>query len=318
MDGSIEDHPATFSGRSIGGMNQHFGPVTPTLATWRLPDIFDEGREPDAAQMLAEYFRRRQNGRVCFSGARFERLGGGGDRKADANRFTADDFLAVSMLGVDVPAHGALVLMGDSNPDVAKKISELLGKLPCDLHLADADLTIPSGQDGEHYTVMDELWKLVMNFEGTELCGQNPGVGATKTSKLLARKRPHLFPVLDSMVKKAVTPAKKPTYNGAFFWRTLHHELTKDERRLESGLREIRRLAGELLKEDLSDISDIRVFDIISWMTAKTYTWEPEDTECPRTKDQREAAHGAVGKLPAARPGPYPRIPVPIVALRSP
>lgn len=237
--------------------------------------------------MLAKYFRRRENGRVCFSGARFERLGGGGDQKPLANEFTADDFLAVSMLGVDVPAHGALVLMGDSNPDVAKRIFELLDKLPCGLHLADADLTTCSGQDGEHYTVMDEVWKLVMNFTGTELSGQNPGVGATKTSKLLARKRPHLFPVLDSMVKKAVTPDGNSTYNGAFFWRTLHHELTKDGRRLESGLREIRRRAGELLKEDLSDISDIRVFDIISWMTAKTYTWEPEDTECPRTDGQR-------------------------------
>lgn len=282
-----EDEPAVFGVRNIGGMKEHPGPPNPRLATWKLPDIFDEGREPDAAQMLATYFRRRENGRVCFSGARFERLGGGGDQKPLANEFTADDFLAVSMLGVNVPAHGALVLMGDSNPDVAKRISELLDKLPCDLHLADADLTTRSGQDGEHYTVMDEVWKLVMNFTGTELSGKNPGVGATKTSKLLARKRPHLFPVLDSMVKKAVTPDGNSTYNGAFFWRTLHHELTKDGRRLESGLREIRRRAGELLKEDLSDISDIRVFDIISWMTAKTYTWEPEDTECPRTDGQR-------------------------------
>lgn len=276
-------------------MNNNFAAVTPKLPEWEIPAILREGPESRAAQMLTKYFRRRGSGRVCFSGARFERLGGGGDREADANQFTADDFLAVSMLGVDVPAHSALVLMGDSNPEVAKKISELLGKLPCDLHLADADLTTRSGQDGKHYSVMDELWKLVMNFTGTELCGQNPGVGATKTSKLLARKRPHLFPVLDSMVKKAVRPDGNPTYDGSCFWRTLHHELTKDERRLESRLREIRRLAGELLKEDLSDISDIRVFDIISWMTAKTYTWGPEDTECPQTAGQREAANGADG-----------------------
>lgn len=285
-------------------MNETSAALTPRLATWQLPAIFDEGREPDAARMLAKYFRRRGNGRVCFSGARFERLGGGGDRKIVADRFTADDFLAVTMLGVDIPAHGALVLMGDSNSSVKDKISNLLGRLPRDLHLADADLTTRSGQDGEHYTVMNDLWKLVMNFAGTELSGQNPRVGATKTSKLLARKRPHLFPVLDSMVKKAVTPDGNPIYNGAYFWRTLHHELTKDERRLESRLREVRLLASEILmkdypdisgfpNQDLWDISDIRVFDIISWMTAKTYTWEPEDAECPRTADRRHAADGA-------------------------
>ncbi|WP_146007533.1 DUF6308 family protein [Corynebacterium xerosis] len=125
-------------------MKEHPGPPNPRLATWKLPDIFDEGREPDAAQMLAKYFRRRENGRVCFSGARFERLGGGGDQKPLANEFTADDFLAVSMLGVDVPAHGALVLMGDSNPNVAKRISELLDKLALPfLECVDLPLQLP-------------------------------------------------------------------------------------------------------------------------------------------------------------------------------
>ena len=50
------------------------------------------------------------DGGTPFSGAYFERLTGGGDRADAANRFTADDLVAVTMLSVSVPPGRAMDL----------------------------------------------------------------------------------------------------------------------------------------------------------------------------------------------------------------
>lgn len=245
------------------------------FANWRLPEIVGPGQELKAANLLVSYFRRRLEPRRNFSGSRFERLYGGGDRPDVADRFTAEDFVAISMLGVSVPAHSALVLMGDFSPDTAREIGRLLRKLPRELSLADAILGTP-GNDGDHYSTMDRLWNIVISQKG---------LGVTTTSKLLARKRPHLFPVLDSVVKKELAPEGRAIYDGVQFWRSLQRELIKDDRALEKRLRTIRTLASAALRNlgdspaqvALDDISILRVFDVIVWMTGKGY--KPEDWE---------------------------------------
>lgn len=60
----------------------------------------------------------------------------------------------------------------------------------------------------------------------------------------------------------------------------MQDELTKNNGRLLLDLYRIRQRAGELLEpmqhdSDLSDISALRVFDVIVWMTGKGY--KPED-----------------------------------------
>src|SRR4051812_29996860 len=52
----------------------------------------------DAIGRLVEYF---QSGR--FTGGRFDRLAGGGDRPDVTDMFTSDDIVAVSLLGVRIP-----------------------------------------------------------------------------------------------------------------------------------------------------------------------------------------------------------------------
>ncbi|MFD5867652.1 DUF6308 family protein [Corynebacterium sp. NPDC060344] len=256
---------------------------------WVLPDVLenlaDDRGEADftrPAQVLAQYFQRRPDGRVLFSGARFDRLGRSDDAST-INRFTAEDLVAVSMLSVNVPANAALALTGDSGNDIADDISKELKKLPPTLSLAEAQLrTTVNGieERGAHYLTMRRLWRLVTRFTVERSGGEKTGVGETRASKLLARKRPHLFPVIDDVLKKTLAPGDCPDYVGDNFWVSMQDELTKDNGRLLLGLYRIRQRAGELLKpiqddSDLSDISVLRVFDVIVWMTGKGY--KPED-----------------------------------------
>lgn len=66
--------------------------------------IPDELRDEDVAVgLVREYFADDPaTGRARYSGAYFERLGGGGDRPEVAYQITAEDLLAVSMLSVPV------------------------------------------------------------------------------------------------------------------------------------------------------------------------------------------------------------------------
>ena len=256
---------------------------------WVLPDVLanlhDDQKNFDvtpAAQVLAQYFRRRPDGRVFFSGARFDRLGRSDDAST-CNRFTAEDIVAVSMLSENIPAHAALALTGDSGNEIADTISEELKKLPPTLSLAEARLrsTVDGVEErGTHYLTMQRLWRLVTRFTVEPTGGETTWIGETRASKLLARKRPHLFPVIDGVVKKTLAPGDNHEYVGHNFWVSMQDELTRNDGRLLLDLYRIRQRAGELLEpiqydSDLSDISILRVLDVIVWMTGKGY--KPED-----------------------------------------
>lgn len=154
---------------------------------WVLPDVLtnladdrDEAEFYPAAQVLAQYFRRRPDGRVFFSGARFDRLGRSDDSSA-SNCFTAEDLVAVSMLSVKVPAHAALVLTGDSGNETADAISGELKKLPPSLSLEEAKLrTTVNGVEerGTHYLTMQRLWRLVTRFTVERSGGEKTGGSA--------------------------------------------------------------------------------------------------------------------------------------------
>lgn len=146
--------------------------------TWILPPVLDDERTDDAAGLLRRYFETDVQGHPRFTGAMFERFGGGGDAPECADRFTTADIVAVSMLSVDVPAATLRILDSEQH-----RLNELLATMPTDLDLADAS--------DEQLQAGDHLWTLV----------REAGVGPVTTSKLLARKRPRLLPVIDSVVK---------------------------------------------------------------------------------------------------------------------
>lgn len=208
-------------------------------------DIPGKLRDENFATGLVEaYFATDSEGRAQYSGAYFERLGGGGDRPETACQFTAEDLLAVSMLSVRISGYHALHVLEYE----AGKLSSLLAKIPVGVTLTDLRAELLVAEDGP----AQELWQAIHDIR------PRPGdkrIGRVAAGKLLARKRPQLIPVYDSRVKKVLG---RPGVDRRW-WRDLRCQLIKDQdlvRELES----VRARAGA------GDLSLLRTFDIMCWM----------------------------------------------------
>lgn len=202
-------------------------------STLTVPAILTASRRDEAVDHLRRYFAPVA-GTTGWAGSRFERLSGGGDRPETADRFMADDLVAVSLLSVNVPPHGAIQLL-ESRAD---EFAQLLAEIPRDLELVDVE-SIPDGW------APSRLWEALHGIRG---------IGWVTAGKLLARKRPRLIPVYDTVVQAAV----KPT---ASFWDALRAALRADDRALHRHLLSLRDEAGIG-----DDISALRIFDVVVWL----------------------------------------------------
>lgn len=145
-----------------------------------------------AVAYVTSYFCQGQHGRPAYSGSMFETFAGGGDH-VEPNRITAQDLIAVSMLSVHVPAQAALGILAD----LAKDFERLLQDVPVDARFEDltpSDFESYLGEDGP----AANAWTLLRQPDARW------GIGQTTASKILARKRPHLLPIYDSVVAEAV------------------------------------------------------------------------------------------------------------------
>lgn len=241
------------------------------LRGWTRPGVLDRDRTGDARDYLTHYFSWREAGAVPrFTGALFNDLGSD-DSQSSANAITSDDIVAVSTLSVHIRNVHALQLLGEvfspgaetataslrgrgripSALDVPVDVTQvrrLFAELPTDLDLADAT--------DSHMETAELLWKEV----------RRKHMGPTRVSKLLARKRPRLLPIIDSAVCEQLGHK-----NRTDFYESLRTVLQDEELDLPSQLAEIRRQA---VKESGGDkrirrLSDLRVFDIVLWMAEK-------------------------------------------------
>ncbi|WP_264029290.1 DUF6308 family protein [Cellulosimicrobium sp. SH8] len=236
-------------------------------STLIVPDVLTPSLRDEAVDHLRRYFAP-VGGTTGWAGSRFERLAGGGDRPETADRFTADDLVAVSLLSVNVPPHGAIQLLETR----ADEFGELLAEIPHDLDLVDVE-SLPDGW------APHRLWEALRDIHG---------IGWVTAGKLVARKRPRLIPVYDTVVRAAV----KPT---ASFWDALHAALRADDGALHRHLLSLRDEAGIG-----DDISALRVFDVVVWMHHRYL--EPTADHAGRTG----RPHGATtaGLRPASTPAP--------------
>lgn len=217
------------------------------MAKLHIPGMYWDVEE--SVRLLRAYFiQRRARGDLFYSGGHFERLAGGGDRPEVANRFDADDLVAVTMLGVSVAPHGAVDLLTD--PEGHWK--ELLSAIPLDARLEESASDRLIAQGGPAW----ELWERLANPTGTY--PMNPdGIGSVIAGKLMARKRPHLIPVYDRRVKALF---RRPAIDHTF-WASLADALRANGFALWEQLVLLRAQAG--IGED---ISTLRVLDVIAWM----------------------------------------------------
>lgn len=205
---------------------------------WRAVDeaLADSpGGRNRTVELLQNYFAPVDwTGTAGFTGSAFETFDGGGDRPEVRERFTKADLVAVTLLGVNIPARAAVVLLQDADG----ALGSCLRAIPTDVALEDVDIPLSEAVPdcGPLYRLVDAIAEL----------------GQTKTSKLLARKRPRLIPVIDDVTWKALG---KPSV----IWEPLRRRL-RDEG-----------LAGDLsaLARDAAlppHFSTIRVLDVALWM----------------------------------------------------
>lgn len=195
------------------------------------------GNEDAAVALLNRYYKPlAQNGK--YAGGRWDTFDPSGTRATSQSVFTADDLLACSLLSAPIPPDAVCQLLeGES----AARFNALLRAIPTGSDFVDVD---PGGP--AFVPVYALYWAL------REL----KGVGETRATKLLARKRPFLVPIIDGVVRVTAFPGMDRQ------WRPLYLALNADNRTLERRLSQLHSAAY------LPDaVPTLRVFDVVTWMS---------------------------------------------------
>ncbi|AHK35671.1 hypothetical protein OPAG_08304 [Rhodococcus opacus PD630] len=217
--------------------------------TLRLPTTLATDSDAAAIAALTKYYGRPYLGDDAYVGAHFDSWSSTGDRAGEADRFTADDLVAVTFLSVQVPPKAARAILHTE----AEALNALLTAIGSDRDLVDEPEPLTPGWPA--WDLETALWAL-------------PGIGQTKATKLIARKRPRLYPIWDSVVSQ-VLGTERAHLN------PVREALRADDGALHRRLLSIRKEAG--LPEE---ISALRVFDVIAWMDGKNRRLgEPSDQE---------------------------------------
>ncbi|MEV8517460.1 DUF6308 family protein [Dactylosporangium sp. NPDC051484] len=213
--------------------------------TWQLPEALQPNDDERAVALLRAYYRR-DGGRplgVAYTGARFDDWDSTGTRARDTDRFTADDLVALRFLSIKVTAETVGALLCDR----AEEFNDLLKHIGPDHDLADLpDSELAGGSQWPAWRLHDRLCTI-------------DGVDWVTAGKLLARKRPRLIPIYDSVVREVVGAP-------AVFWPALHQALRADGSALHHRLLRLRAAAGLP-----PSISALRVFDVLAWMSGQPH-----------------------------------------------
>jgi Family of unknown function (DUF6308) len=167
---------------------------------------------------------------VLFAGRHFDELPGN-----DVRAFTVGDLAAASLLDVRFGPHAVVELLERD------ACNALLAEIPSNLALWEVT-SEHLGRDSAAW----QLWRRLVSI---------PGVSQTRASKLLARKRPHLMPILDSVIVDRLCLER---LDG---WQALREALTPELR-----IR-INELATAATIHGASRPSTLRLLDVATWMT---------------------------------------------------
>lgn len=204
----------------------------------KLPDCLTAPElESEAAGLLRAYYGPRLDGGRPFDGRYFDTW-----RPGPPDTFTAEDILSVAFLGVTIDRRAFLTIL-DPSPD--NRFNALLAKVPDRVDFWDAGAPAASSAQWQLYDMLRGL----------------SGIGPTKASKLLARKRRHLIPIRDSVVAR-VLDLRKP------FWAPLYGASQEiDLRARLAAIKARARAEGVALPDNLALL---RVFDVVVWMSGIT------------------------------------------------
>jgi len=208
------------------------------VAHKKLDSIVRGELRDDAVHAIRRYFEEptAQNGRIGFTGRRFERFEGGGDRPEIRDVITPADVLAVTLLGIKRGiGRVSLAVVEDRH----EEITDLLRRIPvAELHNVTYDVIDRSS----------DAWQL-----WTLLCAAGGEHRPVTACKLLARKRPTLLPVYDAVVKEQLN-------NSRNIWQCYWRWFNEDPSRVTDA----ESLRVEV--EGIGDVSLLRCLDVALWM----------------------------------------------------
>lgn len=180
-------------------------------------------------ELVATYFDPRSR----FAGSTFDAL-----PPVEPDRLTPSDLLATGLLDVPFGPRAVRVLLEDEREALERQ----LARIPHDVDLWDAT--------DEQLAPAHDLWgSLKVSLKGL-------GVGPTRRSKLLARKRPRLVPVVDSTIRAALEIGHRDDS-----WRVLRRALGEDDGVLVELIEGLR--PEGVLPET---VSTLRILDAALWM----------------------------------------------------
>ena len=159
--------------------------------------------------------------------------------------------LAASFLSVPFEPAAVIGLLAERQLD----ITALLMQIPANRHLAGVSHEEFKDLLGEE----SPAWKLWNILRGKEDGGW--GIGPTRASKLMARKRPRLIPIWDSVVGAEAKIASSLTQ-----WSDWHEMLTQEGGALAGRLDRIQDRAELQFR-----VSQLRVMDVVLWMHGQRY-----------------------------------------------
>lgn len=167
---------------------------------------------------------------VMFAGRHFDEL-----PDNDPQAFSVGDLAAASLLDVRFGPHAVRELLerGECN--------ELLSTIPQDLALWEA-----TAEDLDPESPAWRLWRQLVSIRG---------VSRTRASKLLARKRPHLMPILDQVI------VDRLSLEGLDAWQALRAALVPEIRD------RIDELAPAATDHGARLPTTLRLLDVATWMT---------------------------------------------------
>jgi Family of unknown function (DUF6308) len=193
----------------------------------------EEGEGSYAKSSLEAYFFKH-----AFTGSSFEKF-----CDKDPDNFTAKDIVAVSMLSVNIPPSASRWILGDGQKSLNLLLQDIEENLSIDSPMAD----LTKGSTAWNlWKEIHELW----------------GVGETKASKLLAAKRPFLFPIYDQHVAKALQLSPDD------YWQPWQKFMQREDGIKATKI--VRQLAKSL---DKPHLSPLRLFDIVIWMQQHGHTF---------------------------------------------
>jgi hypothetical protein len=201
----------------------------------RWPKFIVDCRTDEAVALLQQYYSPADSDRPRYTGARFEAMAA---LNADPYSLGPADFLAVSMLSVNIPPRAAIRLLGTD----ASTITKHLKGISTETVIVDSPDALGAKSPA------NQLWRLLRDGDD--------GLGPTRTSKLLAAKRPLLVPIWDSFVHEATGLG---TVN---YWQRVQHVLTADEKYIWKWLGELKVQTPEVPP----NVGELRILDVLLWM----------------------------------------------------